>query len=68
MSPDHIGLELQFLGELVAMKEGDLGSDEPDLDDARWRVLNEHPTEWLATCHAHLQREGPTSTTTACST
>ncbi|MEF8843784.1 MAG: molecular chaperone TorD family protein [Haloarculaceae archaeon] len=57
--PDHLGVELQFLGELVAMDGSDRGSDEPDLDDATWWLLDEHLTAWLPTYHAHLQREDP---------
>ncbi|WP_136718275.1 TorD/DmsD family molecular chaperone [Halorientalis salina] len=57
--PDHLGLELQFLGELVAMEDTDRGPDEPDLDDARWWLLDEHLTEWLPTYHARLQQEDP---------
>ncbi|MEF8828530.1 MAG: molecular chaperone TorD family protein [Haloarcula sp.] len=55
--PDHLGLELQFLGELVAMDDGDREPDEPDLEDALWWLLDEHLTEWLPTYHARLQRQ-----------
>jgi TorA maturation chaperone TorD len=57
--PDHLGIELQFLGELVAMAGSDTGPDEPDLDDAQWWLLDEHLTEWLPAYHARLQREDP---------
>lgn len=57
--PDHLGLELQFLGELVAMDDGDRDPDEPDTEDALWWLLDEHLTEWLPTYHARLQREAP---------
>jgi TorA maturation chaperone TorD len=57
--PDHLGLELQFLGELVAMEDRDGGADEPDVEDALWWLLDEHLTEWLPTYHASLQRETP---------
>ncbi|ACV47678.1 MULTISPECIES: TorD/DmsD family molecular chaperone [Halomicrobium] len=57
--PDHLGLELQFLGELVAMDDGDRDPDEPDTEDALWWLLDEHLTEWLPAYHARLQREGP---------
>ncbi|MEF8902069.1 MAG: molecular chaperone TorD family protein [Halovenus sp.] len=57
--PDHLGLELQFLGELVAMDDGDRDPDEPDLDDARWWLLDEHLAEWVPAYHARLQREDP---------
>ncbi|MFC7139995.1 molecular chaperone [Halosimplex aquaticum] len=57
--PDHLGLELQFLGELVAMDDGDRDPDEPDLDDALWWLLDEHLTEWLPTYHARIRREEP---------
>ncbi|MFC7193760.1 molecular chaperone [Halosimplex aquaticum] len=58
-APDHLGLELQFLGELVAMDDGDRDPDEPDLDDALWWLLDEHLTEWLPTYHARIRREEP---------
>jgi len=57
--PDHLGLELQFLGELVAMDDGERTADEPDVGDATWWLLDEHLTEWLPTYHARLQREEP---------
>ncbi|WP_018257782.1 TorD/DmsD family molecular chaperone [Halomicrobium katesii] len=57
--PDHLGLELQFLGELVAMDDGDRDPDEPDTGDALWWLLDEHLTEWLPAYHARLQREEP---------
>ena len=62
--PDHLGLELQFFGELVAMDASETGHSEADTDeagvvDAQWWLLDEHLTEWLPTYHARLQREGP---------
>lgn len=57
--PDHLGLELQFLGELLAMDGSNRGSDEPNLDDAQWWLLDEHLAAWLPTYHARLQQEDP---------
>lgn len=63
--PDHLGLELQFLGELLAMDARDdgpdvgAGDDDPDVTDAQWWLLDEHLTEWLPVYHARLQREEP---------
>lgn len=57
--PDHLGLELQFLGELIAMDDGDRDTNEPDLEDAMWWLLDEHLTEWLPAYHARVQREDP---------
>jgi TorA maturation chaperone TorD len=59
--PDHLGLELQFLGELIAMDDGEPTDDpeEPDLGDAQWWLLDEHLTEWLPTYHARVQQENP---------
>ena len=61
--PDHLGLELQFLGELVAMdRDGTVPAedpDEPDVGDAQWWILDEHLTEWLPAYHARLGREEP---------
>jgi TorA maturation chaperone TorD len=57
--PDHLGLELQFLGELIAMDDSERDPEEPDLEDAQWWLLDEHLTEWLPTFHASIQREDP---------
>ena len=62
--PDHLGLELQFLGELVAMNADRSVSaasdpDEPDIEDAMWWILDEHLTEWLPAYHAHVQQAEP---------
>ena len=57
--PDHLGLELQFLGELVAMEDDDLASDDHDVEDATWWLLDEHLIEWLPAYHARLQQEDP---------
>lgn len=54
--PDHLGLELQFLGELIAMDDDHRDADEPDLDDAQWWLLDEHLRAWLPAYHAHVQR------------
>ncbi|WP_103029235.1 TorD/DmsD family molecular chaperone [Salinibacter altiplanensis] len=56
--PDHLGLELQFLGELTAMVERNEG-EEGEPEKARWWLLNAHLTEWLPAYHARLQREEP---------
>ncbi|WP_200531691.1 molecular chaperone TorD family protein [Halorubrum sp. LN27] len=55
--PDHLGLELQFLGELVAMDE--VESDKHDVEDAQWWILDDHLTEWLPAFHARVAREDP---------
>lgn len=55
--PDHIGLELQFLGELLAMENTGEDPDETRLDDAQWWLVDEHLSEWLPSYHAHIQRE-----------
>lgn len=57
--PDHLGLELQFLGDLVAMEAEGTGSEASDVADATWWVLDEHLTEWLPGYHARIQREAP---------
>ncbi len=57
--PDHLGIELQFLGELVAMDGQETDSDGPDVEDAQWWLLDDHLTEWLPTYHARIQREDP---------
>lgn len=57
--PDHLGLELQFLGELVAMDGRVNDPDGPTVEDARWWLLDEHLMEWLPTYHARLQQEDP---------
>lgn len=57
--PDHLGIELQFLGELLAMDGDDLAADEPDPEDAEWWLLDEHLTQWLPTYQARLQQEDP---------
>ena len=57
--PDHLGLELQFLGELVAADEQAGEPDEPDIADAEWWLLDEHLTEWLPGYYARIQREEP---------
>lgn len=45
--PDHLGLELQFLGELLAMGGRDDGLPADRADDAiRW-FLDDHLMEWL---------------------
>ncbi len=66
--PDHLGLELQALGELQAMRaiqeadnpgDTDAENDDPDVEDAMWWLLEEHLTEWLPKLHARLQQEDP---------
>lgn len=57
--PDHLGLELQFLGELLAMDDGDEGSDELDIGDAQWWLLDDHLCRWLPAYHERLRRERP---------
>lgn len=57
--PDHLGLELQFLGELVAMDE--VASDDRDVGDAQRWILDDHLTEWLPAFHARVAREDPTA-------
>ncbi|MEF8838069.1 MAG: molecular chaperone TorD family protein [Haloarculaceae archaeon] len=57
--PDHLGLELQFLGELVATEGLDRGPDEPGLDDAMWWILDEHLMAWLPSYRATIVREDP---------
>ncbi|QAU14263.1 cytoplasmic chaperone TorD family protein [Halorubrum sp. BOL3-1] len=57
--PDHLGLELQFLGELMTMDDTEADSDEPDVEDAEWWLLDEHLGEWLPTYMARVQQAGP---------
>jgi TorA maturation chaperone TorD len=57
--PDHLGIELQFVGELVAMADGDTRSDEPDIEDALWWMLDEHLTEWLPAYLARVHQGDP---------
>ncbi|WP_281195076.1 molecular chaperone [Halorubrum sp. F4] len=57
--PDHLGMELQFLGELLAMDDTETDADEPDVEDAKWWLLDEHLTEWVPTYHARIQRSDP---------
>ncbi|MEF8827203.1 MAG: molecular chaperone TorD family protein [Halapricum sp.] len=54
--PDHLGLELQFLGELVAMDPDSL--DEHDIEDAQRWIL-EHLTGWLPEYRDRLREEDP---------
>lgn len=56
---DHLGLELQFLGELTAMVESHQGTDEIDPAEARWWLLDKHLTKWLPAYHARIQLETP---------
>lgn len=56
--PDHLGLELQFLGGLTAIVERTQGGQE-ELETARWWLLNEHLIEWLPSYHARFQHEEP---------
>lgn len=58
--PDHLGLELQFLGELVAMDEHNRSPDEPDIDDAIEWILDEHLAEWLPQFQNHIHESDPT--------
>ena len=57
--PDHIGLELQFLGELVAMDDADMDDAEPDVADAKWWLVNEHLMEWVPSYLAQIQQADP---------
>lgn len=57
--PDHLGIELQFLGELIAMDTRETRSDEPDIEDALWWMLDEHLTEWLPTYLARVRQTEP---------
>ncbi|MGQ3330536.1 TorD/DmsD family molecular chaperone [Halorubrum sp. FL23] len=57
--PDHLGLELQFLGELLAMDDAETDPDEPDLGDAEWWLLDEHLAEWVPTLHARIRQANP---------
>jgi len=57
--PDHIGLELQFLGELVAMDDTETDSDEPDIEDAKWWLVNDHLMEWVPGYMARIQQADP---------
>lgn len=57
--PDHLGLELQFLGELMTMDDTEADADEPDVEDAKWWLLDEHLTEWLPTYMARFQQAEP---------
>lgn len=57
--PDHLGLELQFLGELVARDDTESDSDEPDIGDAKWWLLDEHLMEWVPTYMARFKQADP---------
>ncbi|ELZ32891.1 TorD/DmsD family molecular chaperone [Halorubrum tebenquichense] len=57
--PDHLGLELQFLGELMTMDDTEADSDEPDVEDAKWWLLYEHLAEWVPTYMARIQQADP---------
>lgn len=57
--PDHLGLELQFLGELVTRDDTEHDSDEPDVEDAKWWLLDEHLMEWVPTYMARFKQADP---------
>ncbi|MEF8757174.1 MAG: molecular chaperone TorD family protein [Halobacteriales archaeon] len=57
--PDHLGLELQFLGELVGMAARGEGPPEVDVAEARGWLLEDHLVEWVPTYHARIQQEDP---------
>ncbi|MEF8782549.1 MAG: molecular chaperone TorD family protein [Haloarculaceae archaeon] len=57
--PDHLGLELQFLGELVAMDPQERGPDGPDVEDATRWILDEHLARWVPPYRDRLQEEDP---------
>ena len=57
--PDHLGIELQFLGELVSMEPRDGGPDDPDLADAVWWILDDHLTEWVPPYRDRIHEADP---------
>lgn len=53
--PDHLGIELQFLGELRAME----GDDDPRVVEYEQRFIDEHIGEWIDGFHAAVSKADP---------
>ena len=57
--PDHLGIELEFLGELTTMTDGN-GVLSPDrAADAIWWLLDDHLTQWLPVYRSRLHDHDP---------
>lgn len=52
---DHLGIELQFLAELLAMDDSDRGPDDPEITDAKWWLLDEHLLAWVPAYRDRIQ-------------
>lgn len=59
--PDHLGIELQFLGELCEMRERDEGLPAERVDDAIQWLLDEHLTEWLPQVQVRIHEADPSA-------
>lgn len=57
--PDHLGIELQFLGELLEMDAQGRGPEDRDTEDAiRW-MLDDHLREWLPVYRDRISEADP---------
>lgn len=57
--PDHLGIELQFLGELLVVDNSDHELSQGQIEDAVQWMLKDHLIQWMPIYQSHLHQEGP---------
>lgn len=57
--PDHVGIELEFLGELCELRERDAELSAGRIEDAIEWLLDEHLTVWLPQLQARVHEADP---------